>query len=116
MALSTTVPVILLKSGLSRKWSPSRAPGNITEQAVSTIMMTNRAGIIILEKRSIPLLTPRTTMKWVVIMKAKSHNNGFQGLLTKLANMEGKSAVVLPSKLLETARMVYSAVQPATTE
>ena len=64
-ALSTTEPFTFEKSGLSRNFSPSPAPGMMTLQTTSTRMMMKRAGIRMLAHFSIPFLMPITTTTWV---------------------------------------------------
>ena len=53
-ALISTLPVILEKSGLKRKVSPSLAPGRVIERIPNTISMTNNRGIRILAYFSMP--------------------------------------------------------------
>ena len=65
MALSTTLPVILLKSGRSRKVSPVDDPGIVMDTATRSSRMMKSSGIMSLEYRSMPFLTPRDTTKWV---------------------------------------------------
>ena len=69
MALKTTLVVIFEKSGFSRKFSPSLAPGMEKAQITRTQMMNSNSGIITLENFSIPSVTPRIITTWVSSMK-----------------------------------------------
>ena len=62
MALRITDEFILLKSGWNKNVNPSLAFGKVTERIAKMSKNKKRSGIIILDARSIPDLTPNIMM------------------------------------------------------
>ncbi len=63
MAATTVIHEKLSKSGTKKYFTPSRAPGLVTEYTVIKIASTTNIGIISLETRSTPRFTPANITK-----------------------------------------------------
>ena len=116
MAASSTPPSTFSKSGFSKNSMPRPEPGNSSAQTARMSSRMKRAGIMILDERSMPFSTPFTIMKWVMSKNKTVHTTGSQGLLTNVSNRVMKSAGVLSAKWPTPADTMYCSVHPATTE
>ena len=73
---------------------PFLNPGMVNEQPQRKSMMMKRSGIISLEKRSMPFLTPAVITTWVKAMKSTRQTIGFHGFDTNAPKLSAKT---LPS-------------------
>ena len=95
-AAAHTSGVILEKSGRNRYFSPSPAPGRVTDLTAMAITVRKSTGIIIFPNFSIPLFTPPRMTRAVSSMKAVCQSRGAQVEEMNPLNIVPSSSLVAP--------------------
>ena len=61
--------------GIKKYFTPANAPGRVTEYIVTTIAKSTRIGIMILDIRSTPFLTPPRMIIKINAAKTRNHSS-----------------------------------------
>ena len=72
MAVMTVIQEKLLTFGIRKYFTPSTAPGRVTEYMQMITARTTRIGIIILDTRSIPFSTPAKITTRIIATKTRN--------------------------------------------